>query len=706
MVRPRADGLNQHSTKYMSNLKFRFSTLRLSLPLILAASLAACGGGDDSGGSGGGSTPPVTYTVGGNVTGLSGTVVLQNNGGGNLSVSTSGAFTFATAVNSGSTYAVTVLTQPTGQTCTVTNGSGTASANVSNVAVACAASQYSLGGTVTGLSGTLVLKEDQRGDSVAVTANGSYRFNVNAAHGGTYAASVFRQPAGQTCTVAGGSGTATAPVTSINVTCASNTFTVSGTITGATSAKVMQLNLGDTATVLAGATTFAFPNALASGTPYFVSIAPSNQAVQTCLVTNGIGTATSNITNVQVNCSAADSTFFVGGSVQGLTSGSVELQNNAGETIVRSATGAYQFPTKLTLGTEYVVSVKTQPAGQTCVVTNAAGTAGALSATNSVVNCSSGVPAETHTVGGTVTGLKAPLRLVMDKANAIQTVTPAGGAAVTFTFPVALAIDTDFKVLPVEQPTGQTCLIPHSGTRVAHANITDINVTCFDNVTDSLSGTFTQFGGEMAVTFYPGGVYLFASVADDTACGTNNGNGVELGAYRYNATAGTITFISNVLDTNGANCGVWRNGASVLNGSLTKTGSGQNQVLVLSGASINPPVVLVPVTSNPNELIGSFTTGDWSFLVFSPGGVYLEAHANHDPASNAPAGVEFGCYSGNASGINGSISVVSCNGSLDTDGTAGLSSLGGAALSYSALGPYAMNFGNGRFLGFRVVPAN
>ncbi|HXS30100.1 MAG TPA: hypothetical protein VN755_04615, partial [Steroidobacteraceae bacterium] len=96
MVRPRADGLNQHSTKYMSNLKFRFSTLRLSLPLILAASLAACGGGDDSGGSGGGSTPPVTYTVGGNVTGLSGTVVLQNNGGGNLSVSTSGAFTFAT----------------------------------------------------------------------------------------------------------------------------------------------------------------------------------------------------------------------------------------------------------------------------------------------------------------------------------------------------------------------------------------------------------------------------------------------------------------------------------------------------------------------------------------------------------------------------------------------------------------------------------
>jgi hypothetical protein len=170
------------------------------------------------------------------------------------------------------------------------------------------------------------------------------------------------------------------------------------------------------------------------------------------------------------------------------------------------------------------------------------------------VTCSSGVPAETHTVGGTVTGLKAPLRLVLDKDNAIRTVAPAGGAAVPFTFPVALALDTDFRVVLLEQPAGQTCLIPHSGSRVAHANITDINVTCIDNVTDPLSGTFTQFGGEMAVTFYPGGVYVYASVEDDTTCSTNNGNGVEVGAYRYNAAAGTITLVSNLLDTNGANC--------------------------------------------------------------------------------------------------------------------------------------------------------
>jgi hypothetical protein len=74
------------------------------------------------------------------VSGLSGTVVLQDNGGDDLSVGANGSFTFATKVVSGSGYSVTVKTNPSGQSCTVSNGSGTVgSANVTNVAVSCAA---------------------------------------------------------------------------------------------------------------------------------------------------------------------------------------------------------------------------------------------------------------------------------------------------------------------------------------------------------------------------------------------------------------------------------------------------------------------------------------------------------------------------------------------------------------------------------------
>ena len=86
----------------------------------------------------GGDATTSTYPIGGTVSGLSGTVVLQDNGGDDLSVSASGPFTFATALTSGSAYNVTVKTNPAGQTCSVASGSGTVgSAGVTNVAVTC-----------------------------------------------------------------------------------------------------------------------------------------------------------------------------------------------------------------------------------------------------------------------------------------------------------------------------------------------------------------------------------------------------------------------------------------------------------------------------------------------------------------------------------------------------------------------------------------
>ena len=81
-----------------------------------------------------------SFTIGGNVSGLGAgkSVVLLNNGGDALTRNANGSFTFATPLANGAAYAVTVGTQPVGQTCTVSNGTGTvASANVTNVAVSC-----------------------------------------------------------------------------------------------------------------------------------------------------------------------------------------------------------------------------------------------------------------------------------------------------------------------------------------------------------------------------------------------------------------------------------------------------------------------------------------------------------------------------------------------------------------------------------------
>lgn len=109
--------------------------------------VASCGGG------GGGGTflpmvaspPPATvppvvkHSIGGTVTGLEGRLVLQNNAGDDLQLSADGKFTFATTLVEGSDYKVSIRTQPLWQFCTVTKDTGKASADVSDVTVACSA---------------------------------------------------------------------------------------------------------------------------------------------------------------------------------------------------------------------------------------------------------------------------------------------------------------------------------------------------------------------------------------------------------------------------------------------------------------------------------------------------------------------------------------------------------------------------------------
>jgi hypothetical protein len=381
-----------------------------AVPLLLAlVCLTACSGLPQAANPSGGTSGP--YTIGGTVTGLTGTgLVLQDNGGDNLTVTAAGPFTFKTSITKGGPYAVTVLTQPTGpaQVCTVSGGTGTAAANVATVAVACATNSVTatIGGTVSGLAtGDSVILQDNGGDSLTVTANGPFTFKT-AVTGPTdaYAVTVLTQPStpNQICTVASGSGTAAANVTNVAVTCVAS-FTIGGTVTGLVGTGLVLQNSSDKEllpiSAANGNQVFTFKNLVPTGTAYTVSVSgePTGPA-QTCLVTpsTAAGTATANVTSVVVTCPAV--TFSVGGTVVGLrgvtpnngalTDGSFILQNVLGNSLIVPQNGPFTFATPEALNDQYEISVFHGPStqGQACTLWNYKGVV-TTSVTSILVDC-------------------------------------------------------------------------------------------------------------------------------------------------------------------------------------------------------------------------------------------------------------------------------------------------------------------------------
>lgn len=235
---------------------------------------------------------------------------------------------------------------------------------------------FSVGGTVAGLTGSGLVLQNGGGDDVAVSANGAFTFPTKVSGGSSFEVTVKTQPSApkQVCTVAGGTGSVVAgDVTSVVVNCATDTFTVSGSVSGlAGTGLVLQNNAGDDVAVNANGT-FAFATPVTDGTPYVVTVKtqPSNLS-QTCTVTKGAGNiASANVADVAVAC--ATNSYKIQATVSGLTGPSVVLTNGADE-VTRTENGLTLFPTTVLSGGTYDIKVKTQPDGQYCVVTSGAGT--------------------------------------------------------------------------------------------------------------------------------------------------------------------------------------------------------------------------------------------------------------------------------------------------------------------------------------------
>ena len=183
--------------------------LRTSVALACAFALVACGGEDPS-------LQLVVAVQGVNKEGLT----IRNNGGTAYAVpANAGGFVFPDLIAPDSDFNIEVVTSPSNAKCgEVLNGKGkSGSFSPQGIRVVCVLNMYNLTGTVTGLTrsglilnnGAAQVAVDAGATSFTFTKAGTTTVPVSGqvGDGEPYGVTIFKQPAGQVCTLARGTGT-------------------------------------------------------------------------------------------------------------------------------------------------------------------------------------------------------------------------------------------------------------------------------------------------------------------------------------------------------------------------------------------------------------------------------------------------------------------------------------------------------------------
>jgi 6-phosphogluconolactonase (cycloisomerase 2 family) len=218
----------------------------------------------------------------------------------------------------------------------------------------------------------------------------------------------------------------------------------------------------------------------------------------------------------------APPTYTIGGTVAGLSGSGLILQAG-GEALPVSANGIFVFKTALINGTNYDITVKSQPSSptQNCIVAGGSGTVTATNVTTATVTCTT-----LYKVGGTASGVAGTgLVLQLNGGNDL----PVSGSG-PFTFATGLPSGTGYTVAIKAQPgtPAQLCeLINGTGT-ISDADVADPAVTCKTlrkiggtvqglSLSRFTSGVVLENNGTDAVTVTANGTFAFHALVTDGA---------------------------------------------------------------------------------------------------------------------------------------------------------------------------------------------
>lgn len=334
-------------------------------------------------------------------------------------------------------------------------------------------SGFTLGGTVSGLtSDGLELTETTSGQSFMVPAMATtFVFGARLAAGARYDVRITAQPQLDRCTVSAETGTLDTDTRLVTVRC-TPAPRLGGTVSGldADGLVLVERVSGASVAVARAATTFRFAQGFPPAAAYDVQIQAA-PAGRTCGVTAGTGTfAGQDVMGVAVSCRAMVSTVTLGGTVAGLTTGGLVLEETTTSQTVTVPANAttFTFPAPVAVGSAYAVRVRQHALSRLCTLTNATGVAGTTPAI--AVSCVAATTLELRLVGQRGDGLE------LTEANGQQTV-QLGASETTGRFPAPVLPGTAFSVRISRQPQLASCTVtPASGT--ATGAVVTLDVSC------------------------------------------------------------------------------------------------------------------------------------------------------------------------------------------------------------------------------------
>jgi len=238
-------------TKLLSSINHPIRNCLIAIAFAVA--LVSCGGGS----SGSSSTPaptPVTttYTIGGSVSGLNGSLTLKNNLTEELVVTSNGPFTFIAPVNEGGQYNLSITTQPSTQTCSRSNYFGTdVNSNVTTVLISCtdnppgttslSLSTTSLALAASGSSRVIIVSNTGQVAALSLSILASPVFPSGTTSASTCSSTL---PAGSSCTITITPGPTASASASVGSAAVPSTLAITGANTNSLDANVYVLTYG------------------------------------------------------------------------------------------------------------------------------------------------------------------------------------------------------------------------------------------------------------------------------------------------------------------------------------------------------------------------------------------------------------------------------------------------------------------------------